>query len=120
MVIGARWATATATMLSILSFVSFVVGCQEATTTTPLRNADAVTLSNIAPHPSCRSLEMAEVRAPEGQSRVYDLLRTYAADLGANYVVIDSFAVIDGGTETEVIARARLFYCRVFPASTSF
>jgi hypothetical protein len=97
-----------------------VVGCGSETVTTPLRNADAVTLSNIPPHPSCRTLEMAEVRAPEGQARVYELLRLYAADLGANYAVVDSFAVIDGGTETEVIARARLFHCRVFPASAAF
>lgn len=97
-----------------------VVGCGAETVTTPLRHSDAVTLSNVPPHPSCRALEMAEVRAPEGQTRVYELLRGWAAEVGANYVVVDSFAVIDGGTESEVIARARLFHCRVFPASASF
>jgi hypothetical protein len=60
---------------------------------------------------ACRGVEAVEVESDGGQCTTREQLLHYAAMRGANYVVLDSFTVLDA-LNPPVIARARLFACR--------
>ncbi len=60
---------------------------------------------------ACRRVEAVEVESDHGQCSTRQQLLHYAAIRGANYVVLDSFTVLDP-LDPPVIARARLFSCR--------
>lgn len=78
---------------------------------------DAVQLTNREPGPACRPLECVEVRSGRQDSPTSDALRAYAAHRGANYVVLDTFAVYDEPEDEAVLTRARLFRCPAFAAA---
>jgi hypothetical protein len=79
---------------------------------------DAVQLSNREPGPGCRPLECVEVRSGQDEAPTSDALRAYAAHRGANYVVLDTFAVYDEPADESVLTRARLFRCPAFITAT--
>jgi len=92
-------------------------GCaEEALERGPARRADAVQLSNREPGPACRPLECVEVRSGHDDVTSSDALRAYAAERGANYIVIDTFSVF--AEHDDVLTRARLFCCPAFVVAT--
>jgi hypothetical protein len=52
-----------------------------------------------------------EVRAGEHDPSSHDLLRMYAVEHGATYVVLDAFGVIATSDDVFAVTRARLFRC---------
>jgi hypothetical protein len=90
-----------------------LAGCIEATPTVGPCATDTVQLTNREPGPACVPLGAAEAHSGEGADRdltAYATLRSYARSVGANYVVLDAFAVAsDEGWPTAL--RGRLFSC---------
>jgi len=54
----------------------------------------------------------------EHEPTSHELLRAYAAERGANYVVLDAFGAIRTDDDIVAVTRARLFRCPV--ALTSY
>ena len=73
--------------------------------------ADVVQLADREPAGDCRPIVAVEVHSGRNDLPSADTLRAYAHQRGANYVVIDTFSVYDGGDDSEVLTRARLFRC---------
>ena len=96
-------------------------GCAEAELDrAPTGPADTVQLSNREPGSACRPLECVEVRSGRDDEPSSEVLRSYAADRGANYVVIDTFSVLDERTDEAVLTRARLFRCPALAPSAQY
>ena len=74
------------------------------------RIGDEVQLANRDPGPACCALETIEVRSGRADEPCTSALRDYAAERGANYVVLDTFSVFESEDEA-VLTRARLFCC---------
>jgi hypothetical protein len=77
------------------------------------RAADGVQVANREPGSDCRALDAVEVRSSRADAPTLEQLRVYAAERGANYVVIDRFSVYD--ERDEVLTRGRLFSCPAMP-----
>ena len=103
----------------LLLLAAVCAGCaDEEIDRRPTRVDDAVQLSNREPGPACRPLECVEVRSGREERPTGDALRAYAAYRGANYVVLDTFAVYDEPDDEAVLTRARLFRCPAVVAVT--
>ncbi len=86
-------------------------GCAtDETTLVPTRVARGVELSNREPGACCRPVESVEVRSGPGDAPTSEALGQYALARGANYVVYDTFTVLEAPAEL-VLTRARLFSC---------
>jgi hypothetical protein len=68
-------------------------------------------LSTVEAAPDCQPMGAVEVRAGEHDPTSHELLRLYAANHGATYVVLDAFGVIATSDEVYAVTRARLFRC---------
>jgi len=77
-----------------------------------------VELSTVEAGPACQPLEAVEMQSGEHDPSSHELLRAYAADRGANYVVLDAFGAIKTDDDILAITRARLFRCPI--ALTSY
>lgn len=87
-------------------------GCaEEEVERAPTRPADTVQVASRDPGPGCRRLECVEVRSGRDDEPSSEALRAYAAERGANYVVVDNFSVYDDDADFLVLTRARLFAC---------
>lgn len=69
---------------------------------------DPVILAGVEPAAACAPVEAVEIRSAPRDCSSRDMLRAWALDRGANYVVLDAFSVRD---DDEVVALARLFTC---------
>src|SRR5262249_30356038 len=70
-----------------------------------------VELSAVEAPPSCQPMDAVEIRSGEHEPTSHDQLRAYAADRGANYVVLDAFGVVYSEDDIIAVTRARLFRC---------
>lgn len=73
--------------------------------------ADEVQFANRDPGGACRNLDAIEVRSGRNDLPSSEMLRAYAEERGANYVVLDTFRVYDDDEDATVLTRARLFRC---------
>jgi hypothetical protein len=97
---------------SWLVALGLVCGCAETEVERlPTAIADTVQLSARAPGAECGALEQVEVRSRRHDSPSADALRLYAWQRDANYVVLDSFSILDDSNEDMVLVRARLYRC---------
>jgi hypothetical protein len=86
-------------------------GCAAELPQLPDSVADSVALSSNDPGRACCPLESVEVRARHEDSSSLAALRLYAWRRDANYVMLDSFAVLDEGDAEMVLLRGRLYRC---------
>jgi hypothetical protein len=94
-----------------LPFAAMAIGCaEEELVRVPTRVESAVVLTNREPCDSCVALDSVEVQSGRDDQSTSDALRDAALARGANYVVLDAFAVLDDDDE-RVLARARFFVC---------
>ena len=77
----------------------------------PTAIAETVVLSAQAPGSACCALEQVEVRSRRADGPSADALRLYAWRRAANYVVLDTFSILDDTSEDLVLVRARLYRC---------
>jgi hypothetical protein len=68
-------------------------------------------LSTVEAAPGCQPMGAVELRSGEHDPTSHDLLRSYAAEHGATYVVLDAFGVIATSEDVLAVTRARLFRC---------
>lgn len=73
--------------------------------------ADEVQLANRDPGGACQNVDAVEVRSRRNDLPTSDMLRAYAEERGANYVVVDTFSVYEENDDSTVLTRARLFRC---------
>jgi hypothetical protein len=66
---------------------------------------------SVAVPVACAPLETIEVRSGLDAAPTREALDSYAREHGATLVVVDSFTVREGGADTLVVMRARLFVC---------
>ncbi len=104
---------------SLFAVVFAAAGCAEGERERVHDRADEVQIGERAPGPACRPLEWVEVRSGHGDEPGSQALRAYAVERGANYVVIDTFRVLDDGDEEGVLTRARLFACPPPPVAVA-
>ncbi len=84
------------------------LGCaEEEGARIPTPPPHAVVLSNREPGSCCHALGNVEAQSDHDEAATSETLRAYAAERGANYVMLDGFVVFD----ERVIARARIFDC---------
>jgi hypothetical protein len=96
----------------LLYTLALMCGCAEVEATRlPTEVADTVQLSAHEPGPACGALEQVEVRSRRHDAPSADALRLYAWQRDANYVVLDSFSILDDDNEDVVLVRARLYRC---------
>jgi hypothetical protein len=95
-----------------------LVGCAEERVCTRIDSAPRVELSTVEALPACQPMEAVEMRSGEHEPTGHELLREYAAERGANYVVLDAFGAIRTYEEIVAVNWARLFRCPV--ALTSY
>jgi hypothetical protein len=69
---------------------------------------DRVRLVNSEPPSSCAPVEAVELRSRPNECTSREMLHSYALERGADWVVLDSFTVLD---DDQVIAQGRLFAC---------
>jgi hypothetical protein len=96
-----------------LGMAVLLAGCVEEEDVRPTRVIQRVQLSVSEPPPGCRPLDAVEVRSGQRDPTTHEVLSEYAAERGANYVVLDSFAVLDARDDIFAVTRARLFSCPV-------
>jgi hypothetical protein len=92
---------------------TLLAGCVEEEV---LRRPDpmpGVELSTEQASPACRPVEAVEVRSGQQDPTTHELLRAFAVERGANYVVLDAFGVVANNDDIFAITRARLFQCPV-------
>jgi hypothetical protein len=100
------------TLGRVLCCTLWVCGCAEAELErTPTAIADAVEISSRAPGAACAPLETLEVHSGKHDSPTTEVLRQYAWQRAANYVVLDTFSVYDEKDADVVLVRARLYRC---------
>ena len=90
---------------------TLLAGCVDAT---PCVRPDPVplpTLSTVEAVPGCQPIGAVEVRSGEHDPTSHELLRSYAVERGANYVVLDAFGVLTTRDDLFAVTRARLFRC---------
>ncbi len=68
-------------------------------------------LSTVEAAPDCQPMGAVEVRSGEHDPTSHELLRSYALEHGATYVVLDAFGVIATSDDVYAVTRARLFRC---------
>jgi hypothetical protein len=91
-------------------------GCADLESTRlPTMSPEPVQLSAHVPGSTCCALESVEVSSRRGDSSSEETLRLHALRRSANYVVLESFSVIDEGGEELVRVRARLYRCPQVP-----
>jgi hypothetical protein len=66
-----------------------------------------VPVTNADPR-GCAAVEAVEIRSAPRECPSIEMLRAYASERGANYVVLDAFSVRD---DDEVVTLGRLFAC---------
>jgi hypothetical protein len=79
---------------------------------------DEVQFANRDPGGACRNVAAIEVRSGRNDLPSSEMLRAYAEERGANFVVIDTFSVCEEHEEAAVLTRARLFRCPLACAAT--
>jgi hypothetical protein len=95
-----------------IALAAAAIGCAEdELERAPGHVGDEVQVANRDPGPACRALAAVEVRSGRDDEPSENALRDYAAERGANYVVIDTFSVYDETEDSQVLTRARLFSC---------
>jgi hypothetical protein len=90
----------------------WVCGCAEADVArVPDSVAEDIAISEHDPGPACCPLETVEVRSGKHEGPSLEALRLYAWRRAVNYVVLDTFSILDDGEEGTVLLRARLYRC---------
>jgi hypothetical protein len=77
----------------------------------PAPIVDTVEVSAHPPGPDCWPLETVEVRSGKHDGSSVEALRLYAWRRAVNYVVLDTFSILDDSDENLVLMRARLYRC---------
>jgi hypothetical protein len=91
--------------------ITLLSGCVEESLCTRPDSLPAIELSAVEAAPECRPLDAVEIRSGERGPTSHQLLRAYAAEHGANYVVLDAFGVIRTSEDILAVTLARLFWC---------
>lgn len=98
-------------LLALLAVAVLAPGCvEEEAARTPTRLADVVQLSDREPGRWCQPLQSIEVPEPRDDG-TDDALRLHGLQRGANFIVLESFAVFDESNAQSVLTRARLYAC---------
>lgn len=106
MVRGGKW------LLGLAGAMALFGGCAEVEPARlPTELADTVVLSAQDPGAACCPLESVEVRSRRSEGPAGEALRLYAWRRAANYVVIDTFSILDETSPDMVLLRARLYRC---------
>jgi hypothetical protein len=74
-----------------------------------------IELSTVEAAPTCQPIDAVEMRSGERDPTSHELLRAYAAERGANYVVLDAFGVITTSEDILAVTLSRLFRCPTTP-----
>ncbi len=94
-------------------FAILLAGCAEEN---PFRRpppVPGVELSTVEAVADCRPVQAVEVRSGQHDPTSHELLKAFAAEQGANYVVLDAFGVVAEEDDIFAVTRARLFRCPV-------
>ena len=90
-----------------------LMGCAEERVCVRPDPAPFIELSTTEASASCQLLDAVEMQSGEREPSSHELLRAYAAERGANYVVLDAFGAIKTDDDIVAVTRARLFRCPV-------
>jgi hypothetical protein len=90
---------------------TLLAGCAEENACVRTDPVPQPTLSTVEAAPNCQPIGAVEVRSGEHDPTSHELLRSYAVDHGATYVVLDAFGVIATRDDVFAVTRARLFRC---------
>ncbi len=90
---------------------TLLAGCVEENPCVRLDPVPQPKLSTVEAAPGCQPMGAVEVRSGEHDPTSHELLRSYAAEHGATYVVLDAFGVIATSENVFAVTRARLFRC---------
>ncbi len=102
----------TRALVSGLALAVGVGGCAEQELArAPSGRDEAVLLANRDPGPDCRRVQCLAVRSGDGDPSAPDLVSADARERGANYVVVDGFAVVEEVDGAATVLQARLFRC---------
>ena len=99
--------------LGIVFAVTFFAGCAEEGLCTRPDPWPKIELSTVQADPACQPMDAVEVRAGERDPTPHEMLRAFAAERGANYVVLDAFGAITTSDDILAVTRARLFRCPI-------
>jgi hypothetical protein len=73
----------------------------------------SIELSTVEAPPRCMPIQGVEVRSGSRDPAAHEVLKAFAAERGANYVVLDAFGVVSNDDDIVAVSRARLFRCPV-------
>jgi hypothetical protein len=104
---------ATLRTLGLVLAAALIAGCAEPEAPARPDPVRGVELSTVEAPAGCKPLEAVEVRSGHHDPTSHELLRAFAAERGANYVVLDAFGVLAETDDIFAITRARLFQCPI-------
>lgn len=93
--------------------VILLAGCAEENVFRRPPPVPGVELSTVEAIADCQAVQAVEVRSGQRDPTTHELLRAFAAEKGANYVVLDAFGVVADEDDIFAVTRARLFRCPV-------
>jgi hypothetical protein len=88
-----------------------LAGCAEERECVRPDPAPWIELTTVEASPACQPMEAVDMQSGEHEPTSHELLRAYAAERGANYVVLDAFGAIRTDDDILAVTRARLFRC---------
>jgi hypothetical protein len=95
------------------ALVMLIAGCAEDEFPSRPGPMRGVELSTVEAPPTCRPIEAVEVRSGHHDPTSHEMLSAHALERGANYVVLDAFAVVANSNDIYAVTRARLFQCPI-------
>ena len=97
-----------------LSLIALLLaGCVETEMLSRPEPVPGVELSTVEAPLSCGWIAAVEVQSGQHDPTSHELLRSFAAGKGANYVVLDAFGVVANTDDIFAVTRARLYRCPV-------
>jgi len=92
---------------------ALIGGCADQEAFTRPAPAPGIELSTVEAAACCRPIGAVEVQSGQRDPTSHELLRAFAAERGANYVVLDAFGVLTNIDDVFAVTRARLFQCPI-------
>jgi hypothetical protein len=99
--------------IASLALVTLIAGCAEDELLTRPGPMRGVELTTVEASPACRWIEAVEVRSGHRDPTANEMLSAHAFERGANYVVLDAFAVVANSEDIYAVTRARLYQCPI-------
>jgi hypothetical protein len=88
-----------------------LVGCAEEEGVRRWDPQPGIELSTVEASTRCTPIQAVEVRSGSRDPAAHEVLKAFAAERGANYVVLDAFGVDANNDDIVAVSRARLFRC---------